>query len=151
MQNKVVDYLSSQLHCEQWAFFLEALSDELLHQISTQDMRMLARNAGLRAGRAMPLPACDSLDKLEAAANEHWAKLGWGLVTFEEQSGHLMVEHMLAPLKATLGAESMKWAAGFLEGVYQEWFLLLGAGNELQVTQVGPVDEYGGLKYRLGR
>ncbi|MGB6105424.1 MAG: cellulose biosynthesis protein BcsD [Pusillimonas sp.] len=151
MQKKYVEYLSSQLHSEQWAFFLGAMSQELLHQLSPQDVRSLARNAGMRAGRALSLPECDSLEKMEQAANAHWSRLEWGFVSFEEQSGHLAIEHHLSPLKATMGSDAMHWSAGFLEGVYQEWFLLLGASSELQVTQVGEADESGGLVFRLGR
>lgn len=151
MQKKFVEYVCGQLHSEQWAFFLEAISQELLQLLSLQDVRSLARKAGMRAGRALWSPECDSLEEMEQTANAHWSRLEWGFVGFEEQSGYLLIKHHLSPLKATMGNDAIGWSAGFLEGVYQEWFLLLGASSELQVTQVGEADESGGLIFRLGR
>ncbi len=151
MHDKFSEYLSGRLHDAAWAFFLRPFAQELLSHVSSEDMRGLARGAGARAGRDLPLPACDSLQQMEDAANEHWSRLGWGIVAFQERSEHIAIEHSLAPLRATLGEPAMAWAAGFLEGVYQEWFTMLGAGSELQVRQEGAADPYGGLVYRLGR
>lgn len=151
MHDKFSEYLNGQLHNSAWAFFLGPFVQELLSHVSNEEMRNLARSAGIRAGRQMPLPACDSLQQMEAVANDHWSRLGWGIVTFQEYSGHLSIEHRFAPLRATLGEPAMAWAAGFLEGVYQEWFTMLGAGRDLLVRQEGGADSYGGLVYRLAR
>jgi hypothetical protein len=144
-------YLSQQLFSPAWAFFLVPFTQELLSHVSADEMRGLARGAGIRAGAEMPLPPCDSLAQMEEAANDYWTQLGWGVVSFREHADHLAIEHSLAPLGATLGIESMGWAAGFLEGIYQEWFVMLGAAQELQVRQTGDADPYGGLVYRLAR
>lgn len=152
MQNDTfAKYLSQQSYSPAWAFFLVPLTRELLSHVSAAEMRGLARSAGLRAAVELPLPECESLAQMEAVANDYWAQLGWGVASFSEHADHLAIEHSLAPLGATLGHESMEWAGGFLEGVYQEWFAMLGAGDELQVRQAGEADAYGGLTYRLAR
>lgn len=151
MHDKFSEYLGGRLHNPAWAFFLKSFTQELLSHVSGEEMRALARSAGVRAGRETPLPACESLQQMEAAANVHWSRLGWGMVAFQERSEHLAIEHSLAPLQANLGESAMSWAAGFLEGVYQEWFAMLGAGQDLQVRQEGGVDAYGGLVFRLAR
>lgn len=151
MQNKIIDYLSKQLRSDQWGFFLRVFFLEMSARHSPQELRILMRSAGMAAGSDMPLPECNSIEQMQVAANELWAELGWGFVNFEEHSAYLSIQHFCSPLQATLSTQGQGWMEGFLEGVYQQWFALLGASRELQVAQVGDVDEYGTVTYKLGR
>lgn len=140
MQQSVISYLESQRRPSHWDVFLNTVAASLQDSVAPEALRALMRDAGMRAGRKLPLPACESLEQMQSAANEHWSAMGWGYVSVEDQADHVAITHVYAPFKDLLGAESYAWSGGFLEGVYQQWFMLLGAGEDLKVRQVGSGD-----------
>lgn len=144
MQSKLISYLESQRRDSQWGVFLKAVLDEMTSAVGPDDARRLLVKAGSRAASDLPLPACDSLQQLESAANRHWGKLGMGVATFEERPDSLEISHQLAPSHA-VNSEGL---GAFLEGVYQQWFLAVGAGTQLQVREYKSAEK-GTFLFRL--
>ena len=136
MQRTLITYLESQRRRPDLGVWLSTVALSLQDSVAPEALRALMRDAGLRAGRNLPLPACESLEHMQTAANEHWSELGWGYVEFSEQSDHVAITHAYAPFSALFGVEAEAWVGGFLEGLYQQWFMLLGAGEDLKVRQL---------------
>lgn len=131
MQSKLITYLENQRRDAQWGVFLKALVHELSSSLGSDQTHQLLLNAGMRVGQSMALPKCDSIEQMEAAANRIWSSLGWGVVSFTERRDWLEICHEGAPLDPP----SPDAFAAFLEGVYQQWFVALGAGAQLQVRR----------------
>lgn len=144
MQSKLISYLQSQRREAQWDFLLQSLIHEVSSALGSDGTRRLMVKTGMRAGLDMPLPGCESVEQMQAAANQHWQRLGWGMVTFIEHRDSLDIEHAYAPEKSAVPGG----VAAFLEGVYQQWFVSLGAGEHLQVRQCDSADNEV-LLYRL--
>jgi hypothetical protein len=143
-------YLESQRRAAQWTVFLRAVAQALQSRLDVDELRQTMRAAGMQAAQELALPECETLADIEAAANRHWSQMGWGCVALSEQPDCLRISHAYAPFAEAFGAEPPDWLGSFLEGVYQQWFLLLGAGNALLVRFEGR-DENGILNYRFGR
>ncbi|NYT78319.1 hypothetical protein H0A71_15105 [Alcaligenaceae bacterium] len=150
MESHVISYLESQRRGAQWELFLRSLAVSLQNWAPSDTLRKLMRDAGVHTGQDLVLPTCETLIDLEAAANEHWTRMGWGFVKIQEQHDCISITHDYAPLEAVFGREAMEWVGSFLEGIYQQWFVFLGAGDGLQVKQVG-VSDTGALNYKFGR
>lgn len=145
MQSKLISYLESQRRDAQWGFLLRSLVRETSAALGPEQARGLMAKAGMRAGLEIELPECDSLEHMEAAANLYWQRLGWGVVSFLERSDCLEIIHEGIPDDELMPKEGL---ADFLEGVYQQWFASLGAGERLQVRQCESAGD-NMLKYRL--
>ncbi|WP_341668308.1 cellulose biosynthesis protein BcsD [Alcaligenes sp. SDU_A2] len=149
-QTSVLAYLSAKNCSNQWAFFLQALGKELNEAMPAQDVRVLMRQIGLRAGAEMPLSDCNTVKDIQAAANRYWSEFNWGWVELTEQSSSLELRHFCAPLLQAFGAQAQSWSPAFLEGVYQQWLSSLGAGQALQVRQQSELDpEHSFIDFRL--
>lgn len=144
MQNKLISYLVNQRREAQWGILGETLIEEVIARMGPDEARNLWVHAGMRAGQSLSLPQCDSLSQMEAAANHHWASVGWGVVTFTEQGDCLEIHHRFIPE----GAPSHVDLAAFFEGLYQQWFIALGAGSQLHVRLHESPDQESFL-YRL--
>lgn len=148
--SSVISYLSGRQCATQWKIFLLSTAQELADKFSTAELRAFMSRVGGRFGRELPLPACTTLDDIQLAMSEAWTRLDWGWVEITDQTDHLLLQHYCAPLEAALGREALAWTPSFLEGVYQQWFEQLGAGDRLRVTQVSDFDSVGGIGLRLG-
>jgi Cellulose synthase subunit D. len=136
LQSPLVAYLESQRRTPQWEFVLKSILLSLQEGVAPEALQVLARDAGMRAGGVMVIPPCESLAQMQQAANDRWAELGWGFVDFSEQLDRVVITHRYAPRVTAANGDLQRWVAGFLEGVYQRWFMSLGAGDELRVRQV---------------
>ena len=105
---------------------------------------------GFLFGRARPLPAVATLEALQSAANAVWADAEWGTVAFDEHPGEVTIRHLAAPLTALLGSGA-RWAPGFLEGVYREWFRAAGMLSQLDIRAVPETGNGLVTTYRLSR
>lgn len=143
-------YLDSQRRAAQWPFFLRAMASALQANLEVDELRQAMRAAGMQIAQELALPDCETLADIESAANRHWSQMGWGYAALSEQPDCLRISHVYAPFVEAFGAEPPDWLNSFLEGVYQQWFLLLGAGNALLVRFEGR-DETGALNFRFGR
>lgn len=150
MTSQVTIYLDSQRRSAKWELLLRSVATSLQKWTTSDVLRQLMRDAGTHAAKDLVLPACKTLVDLEAAANEHWARIGWGFASIKEEHDCISITHDYAPLEAVFGREAMEWAGSFLEGIYQHWFMMLGAEEDLQVKQVG-VSDTGVLRYQFGR
>lgn len=144
MLTKRIAYLETQRRQAPWDALLKPLVEELSNAIGSDKLRLLMVQAGMRAGQELALPACESIEQLEQHANEHWVRLGWGVVTFVEGDDCLEINHDCAPAH-TPAPDSF---CDFLEGVYQQWFVSAGAGDQLRVHKQ-PSNEDGTFLYRL--
>lgn len=151
MNNAVLDYLLSQKRPEDARFFTVHLMQQLQANANPDDLLPLMQAAGMQAARGMSLPPCQTLTQLQDAINAYWSQLGWGVVALAEHPDHLVIEHMASPLESLLGRTHLEYGAAFLEGVYQEWFVELGAGESLQVRLAGIDPETCDLLFRLAR
>lgn len=148
--SSVISYLSGRQVAAQWKIFLLSTSQELAEKFSAAELRTFMRRVGGRFGRELPVPACTTLDDIQLAMSQIWTRLDWGWVEITDQTDHLRLQHYCAPLEAALGREALAWTPSFLEGVYQQWFEQLGAGDRLRVSQVSDFDGIGGIGLRLG-
>lgn len=144
MQNSVNLYLESQRRRVQWEPALLALTHELSAILDPEEAGQLLVRAGKQLAQELVLPACESLESMEVAINRHWTELGWGFVRFTEREDSLDVEHHC--LHAAEGLR--EGLAALLCGAYQQWFLAMGAGDQLRLRrQEGEDDAV--LLYRL--
>lgn len=144
VQSKLISYLESQRRDAQWAPLLQSFVHEASSALGRDESRRLMVKAGMRAAREMALPQCDSVGQMEIEANRHWARLGWGVVSFTERRDSLDISHECVPADPP----AQQGLADFLEGVYQQWFVSVGAGAQLQVRQYQSAEE-GIFLYRL--
>jgi len=136
VQSKLISYLQSQRRDAQWGFLLKSLVHEASAALGPDQTRDLMFKAGMTAGREIELPECESIEQMEDAANRYWARLGLGVVSFLERNECLEIAHEGVP-ESPFAAEGL---ADFLAGVYQQWFVSLGAGERLQVRQCENAD-----------
>ncbi|MFZ0255275.1 MAG: cellulose biosynthesis protein BcsD, partial [Gammaproteobacteria bacterium] len=123
-------------HCSrQWSSFLFSLGQELDALAEQDELRPLMRQVGKRMAGQMPLPPADTLEDVQAAMNQQWDRIGWGWVSLEEKPEFLLIKHSAAPLQSAFGAGSLSWSPALLEGIYERWFVMAGAGDGLSVSQ----------------
>jgi hypothetical protein len=143
-----MEYLLQKQCARQWRSFLDAMSAEFAAQLPVDDLRVLMRRIGIRFAQSASLPACETVEQIRDAANRIWEEVDWGYVDMEEGDGYLRLIHRYAPLGA-FGEEALTWSPSFLEGVYQQWFVSCGAGDELGLRQATDYDAAGVIEYRL--
>ena len=124
----------------QWAAFVGLFFDELVQSAGERDAQAFLRHLGQRLGQALALQPQETLEGLEAAMNQRWEQMDWGLVTLGERDKHLVIRHSAYPLPAVLldaGLASTAMAA-VLEGVYATWLdAAQGGSGALSVRCVG--------------
>ena len=147
---EVTEHLARQQCSRQWRHFLNALAAEFAAALSPADLRTLSRRIGQRFAEELRLNAQPTLEGLEGQMTQLWKELDWGWVRLSQQGAHLEIRHFCSPLNAAFGASGTGWAAGFLEGVSQQWFDQQGAPG-LLVSQTQETDTWGCVSFRLGR
>lgn len=147
---EVLDFYRSQACSRQWRGFLLAMAEEFDGALPEAELSRLMARIGERFGRARPLPAVATLEALQSAANAVWADAEWGTVAFDEHPGEVTIRHLAAPLTALLGSGA-RWAPGFLEGVYREWFRAAGMLSQLDIRAVPETGNGLVTTYRLSR
>lgn len=130
-------YHAARACSEQWRDFLQVLAEELNQQMSADENRAFFYALGRKLAERMPLPEARNLEDLELHANERFAQTGWGFLKVRDAYSSLEFLHSCAPLRQAFGDAAMEWAGGLLEGLYASWVRQLGAGEELQLRQVG--------------
>ncbi|HWK44881.1 MAG TPA: cellulose biosynthesis protein BcsD [Stellaceae bacterium] len=105
----------------QWRGFIGSLVTELETQIDLSDLVMLLRRVGIRMAKATPLPACSTLDELQAVINDIWASMDWGVMEIREGEKLLTIVHIAYPHISAGVAATADWVVPVLEGVYTEW------------------------------
>ena len=145
------DYFVQRQCALQWQGVLAALSQELSGQLGVAELRDLMRGTGARFASTHPVPACDSVADMQAAMCTIWRQLDWGWVELTEHDAALAIMHHCSPLHSALGEVATPWWPAFLEGVYQEWFAQLGAGELLRVTQSSEADAFGTVSMQLAQ
>nr|MBS0020106.1 cellulose synthase [Gammaproteobacteria bacterium] len=133
--HQLLRYYADQ-HCSrQWNSFLLSLGQELEALAEQGELRPFMHQVGKRMATQMSLPETHALDDLQAGMNQHWDRMGWGWVSLEVKPAFLLIKHSAAPLRSAFGARSLSWSPALLEGIYQHWFTLAGAGEGLRVSQ----------------
>ncbi|WP_083925577.1 cellulose biosynthesis protein BcsD [Trinickia symbiotica] len=132
----------------QWQGFLTALAEEFESELDHAQLRQLMARIGQRFADAHPLGQCETIDDLATALNANWARLDWGFVRLADESDHLSLTHLCAPL-AAFGPGADTWATAFLEGAYRRWLETLGA-DALTLKQVRAAG-HTELEFRLAR
>lgn len=135
-----LNYYQSFACSEQWAEFLHALASELQAQMSPEENRAFFYVLGGRIAARMPLPGTATLEAFERSANERFRQIRWGWTQIRDVHSSLEIVHHCAPFRQAFGDAAMAWSSGLLEGVYSYWLKQLGAGQELQLRQVGHAD-----------
>jgi hypothetical protein len=148
MSSNPLDYYIKQHAARQWQGFLGALAAEFQEQLDAASLRALMSAVGTRFAKAHPLPDCSTLAAMAHALNTLWAAIDWGYVELSDQTTHLDIRHLCAPLSA-FGPSGATWAPAFLEGAYRHWMNEAGALG-LSCTQLAggsPTD----LTFRMAR
>ncbi|WP_254459143.1 cellulose biosynthesis protein BcsD [Xanthomonas sacchari] len=124
----------------QWRGFLHALAEEFAAELGAEDLALLMARIGRRFAAEHPVGTCATLQDLEEAANRIWDRLEWGYVRFEEQADRLDLLHAGSPLHIGLAGQATG-ADGFMEGVYQAWFVQVGMSAGLCVRALSSANE----------
>lgn len=149
MKTESVDYLLTRQCSRQWKGFLKALATEFSTQIDVPELRALMNRVGVRFGIQTALQPCVSVQEVQQAMNLIWSDMDWGWVEIEERDRALSIMHFCSPISAAFGRDMQDWTTAFLEGVYQQWLLALGASDSLRVRQVSQIDDFGRIEFRL--
>jgi hypothetical protein len=149
VKSESIDYLLARQCSRQWTGFLKALATEFSTQIDLSELRSLMNRIGTRFGVQTSLPPCVSVEEVQLAMNVIWRDMDWGWVEIEESDHALCIMHFCTPISAAFGQDMQDWTPAFLEGVYQQWLLALGASDSLRVRQVAQIDEFGRIDFRL--
>lgn len=130
-------YLLGRTQPVQWQGFLSVLADELNAQMPAVELRAFFRALGHRLALKMPLAAGDTLASLEQRLNERLDASGWGWASIRDNGDSLDIQHSCAPLRQAFGNASAGWTGGLLEGLYSDWMKQAGAGDALELRQIG--------------
>ena len=128
-----LQYFASRACDPQWRLFLRTLADE-------EEIRAFFYVLGPRMAEADPIDPVETLEELEEAINRRLGDTGWGWVMIRDVHSSLEFVHSCAPLRAAFGDEAMSWSGALLEGMYAVWMKALGAGDELQLRQIGEAE-----------
>lgn len=143
-------YFSEQQCARQWRAFLQALAAELAEQMADEEIQSFMYVLGRRMGAAVQPREAETLEEMEAAANEVWRDLDWGVVRLKDVQTSLEIVHACAPFRAAFGPDGVRWAGALLEGIYSRWLESFGAGDDLVLRQIeveeAEVDSY---RFRL--
>jgi len=101
------------------------------------ERRQLMHALGERMAAKLGHSNVTTLSELEISINKLWSQMRWGYVSLAEREDSIGLTHFCSPLRHAFGAEAMQWAPALLQGVYARWFSAFGAGNDLQLRQVG--------------
>lgn len=137
VEQESLGYYASRSAHGQWAGVLRALADELTAQMPATEIRSFFVVLGRRWARSMPLAEGGDLKAFERAANAALSSCDWGWVQVRDLGSSVEFQHACAPLRAAFGPESLAWASGLLEGLYEEWMRAQGADRNLLLRQVG--------------
>lgn len=151
MDRSAVDYLVERQCSTQWKDFLGALAVELSSQLDENSLCTLMRGVGVKFASQHPLPPCETVIDMQHAMSSVWDRMRWGRTVIAEQDTALQIVHLASPLHAAFGDAAALWASAFLEGVYQQWFVQLGASDLLHVKQIAPIDEFGSIEMSLAQ
>lgn len=129
---------------------LKSMTDELLGQVGSEQLRALCFAVGSRLGETSPVSKIDKLSELEKWAQQWLAERDWGWLAIEYHDDAVDLIHGDAPLEAWFGDGALAWSAALFEGLYGTWIRQLGADERLQLRQIRladrPADE---LRFRL--
>ncbi len=142
------DY-AQRLQCQrQWRGFLSALAQELSEALPAQENAVLMARIGTRFALQHPLAPSETLTGLQQAMNAVWDRLDWGQVELSQSDASMHIYHRFSPLAAAFGETEAGWAAGFLQGAYQQWLEAAGAGG-LSVQVASAPDAAGNVELLL--
>lgn len=133
-------YYGVQACDRQWRDFLSALASELNSQMPADELRAFFFVVGKRIAEANPVQVGESLEQLETNLNQYFSSTQWGWVKIQDLHSSLEFLHSCSPLRAAFGDAAMEWCPALIEGIYSVWMKQLGAGDDLQLRQVGHVD-----------
>ena len=135
-----LQYLMARTRSPEWLDFLRVLADELNEQMSAEELRAFFYVLGRRLADDAPIGEVESLEELEQAANAFMQQQGWGWVSIRDVHTSLELVHSCSPLRAAFGDAAMDWSPALLEGVYSVWMRQMGAGDELELRQIGDAE-----------
>lgn len=145
-----LQYYQSSGCSAQWGDFLKTLASELDAQMSAEENRAFFYVLGARLADRLSLPQADTLEALEQSINVQLRSIRWGWTRIRDIHSSLEIVHACAPMRQAFGDAAMSWSGGVLEGLYAGWLKQLGAGDELQLRQVGqPEGPTDALRFRL--
>ena len=114
--------------------FFAALVEELLTLAGTDDAVTFMRQVGRRLAGIMPLHPSETLEGLEAAANQVLLAQRFGWVRLAAVDAGVQICHGALPIRAT--PRSVNAAGGLLEGLYSAWLNMAGGASHLQARRV---------------
>ncbi len=154
MENdKLRDYFRGQQVSLQWLPVLRALALEMSAHAEAKDLRHLFFKIGERfaCDTGERFEGIETLAELQDSLNDFWSQTNWGWVDLQETKGCIDITHYAAPLAEAFGDEALSWSVGLLEGYYQNIFMVLGAGDSMQVQAVGESSGGMDIGLRFGR
>lgn len=145
-----LEYYAARAIDPQWRDFLAALAGELGAQMPAEEIRAFMHLIGRRIAEQNPLPPSESIAQLEQHVNAYLFRAGWGWMRIRDLQSSLELLHSCAPLRMAFGEAGMAWGGAILEGLYSSWMRQLGAGEDLQLQEVGaPEGPADTLRFRL--
>lgn len=153
--SKNIDYKLQRETSRQWRLVVTAMAQEFTNDAPYDSINDLGHRVGINYAVRAALPACTCLHDLEAAISSRWQSMDWGWIDLDDRGKNLLIVHHGAgngQLAANaFGSGTPVWLAAFLGGVYQQWLASLGAGQDLRVKQISPIDEFGTIEFELSR
>lgn len=153
--SKNVDYKLQRETSRQWRMVVTAMAQEFTSDTPYGSANDFGHRVGANYAVQAALPACSSLRDLETAISNRWQSMDWGWINLDDRGKNLLIVHHGAGngqfAAGAFGSDAQVWLAAFLGGVYQQWLASLGAGQDLRVKQISPIDEFGTLEFELSR
>lgn len=150
IERSALRFFAARACDRQWQLFLRTLADELNDQMDVEEIRAFCYVLGQRMAEASPIPEVETLDALEQVLNQRFGDMDWGWVMIRDVHSSLEFVHSCAPFRSAFGDAGMAWAGALLEGMYAIWLRQLGAGEELQLRQIGEAEgDADTMRFRL--
>lgn len=147
------DYFLKQQARALWAPFIRTLLADVMSKGGEAQTGVFLRDIGTQMARQYPLEQTDDIKALEAFMNEALTELQFGWVKVGATQTRIVIEHGAFPLPSFGNAEreeqEARLFAKLLEGLYQEWFVSLGACSEVPVNTQS-VQSHGSFVFHYG-
>ena len=153
--SKNIDYKLQRETSRQWRMVAAAMAQEFTNDTPYGCTNDFGHRVGVNYAIQAALPVCSSLRDLETAISNRWQNMDWGWINLDDRGKNLLIVHHSASngqlAASAFGLDAPVWLAAFLSGVYQQWLASLGAGQDLRVKQISPIDEFGTIEFELSR
>jgi len=131
-------YYAQQACSPQWRGFVAEMVGEFYAQVEEDLARNFFARIGARLAQCLPLPACTSLEELEAALGRVLADMQWGWVRLREAGHHIQVTHGCYPIVPMYQNAPETWLVPVMEAAFTEWLNMVGGNPAFRAVLAEP-------------